>query len=247
MKLSQLMGLTASIPLDQLTVEQLKNLQAALSCLGYPVGDIDGLTGPKTRNAWGEFQADMHLGDAGLVDPDAVAALQKKLDARAPESVPDFSTREGVIQAIAGECQVQEIGSKPQIAYVVATVEWETARTFKPVREAFWKSEAWRRENLRYYPYYGRGFVQLTWQRNYATYTHLLGVDLVNDPDKAMDPAIALFILVHGFKTGAFTGRKISDYVNDRVTDFINARRCINGVDHAAGIARLAEKYLATL
>jgi predicted chitinase len=247
MKLSQLTGLTAPIALGQLTAAQLKNLQAALSSLGYPVGDIDGLIGPRTRNAWGEFQADGQLGNPGLVDPAAVAALQKKLDARGPEGAHDFSSKDNVIQAIAAECQGQEIGLKPQMAYVLATVEWETARTFKPVREAFWKSEMWRRENLRYYPYYGRGYVQLTWQRNYATYAHLAGVDLVNDPDKAMDPTIALFILVHGFKTGTFTGRKISDYVNDHKTDFANARRCINGVDHAADITKLAEKYLVTL
>jgi len=247
MKLSKLTGLTAPSPLNHLTAEQLRQLQSALSGLGYPVGDIDGLIGPKTSNAWGKFQADTHLGAPGLVDPEAINALQKKLDARGEEAAQDFSTREGVIRAIAEECQVQAIGLKPQIAYVVATAEWETARTFQPVREAFWKSEAWRRENLRYYPYYGRGFVQLTWQRNYATYGHILGVDLVNDPDRAMDPAIGKFILVHGFKTGAFTGRKISDYVNDRKTDFVNARRCINGMDHAADIARLAKKYLATL
>lgn len=247
MNLSQLTGFTEPTPLELLTAEQLKQLQAALSLLGYPAGDIDGLIGPKTRNAWGEFQADTHLGTPGLVEPDAINALQKKLDDRGEAAGQDFFSKEGIIQAIAEECQVQAIGLKPQIAYVVATVEWETARTFQPVREAFWKSEAWRRENLRYYPYYGRGFVQLTWQRNYATYAHLLGVDLVNDPDKAMDPAIAKFILVHGFKTGAFTGRKISDYVNDHQSDFVNARRCINGVDHAAGIASLAEKYLATL
>jgi hypothetical protein len=247
MKLSKLTDFTEPRPLDHLSAEQLKQLQAALSLLGYQVGAIDGLIGPKTRNAWGEFQADMRLGDPGRVDPDAINMLQKKLDARGEEDAQDFSTRDGVIQAIAGECRVQAIGLKPQVAYVVATVEWETARTFQPVREAFWKSEAWRRENLRYYPYYGRGFVQLTWQRNYATYGHILGVDLVNDPDKAVDPAIAKFILVHGFKTGAFTGRKISDYVNDHKTDFVNARRCINGVDHAADIARLAKKYLATL
>jgi hypothetical protein len=247
MQLSKLMGFTGSSPLDHLTAEQLKQLQATLSRLGYPVGDIDGIIGPKTHNAWGEFQADTHLGAPGLVDLDAINALQKKLDARGEEANQDFSTKDGVIQAIAGECQAQGIGLKPQVAYVVATVEWETARTFQPVREAFWKSEAWRRENLRYYPYYGRGFVQLTWQRNYATYAHILGVDLVKNPDKAMDPAIAKFILVHGFKTGAFTGRKISDYVNDHKSDFVNARRCINGVDHAADIARLAETYLATL
>ena len=52
-----------------------------------------------------------------------------------------------------------------QAAYVLATAYWETARTMEPVREAFWMSEEWRRANLRYFPWYGRGFVQLTWER----------------------------------------------------------------------------------
>jgi len=51
-------------------------------------------------------------------------------------------------------------------------------------------------------------------------------------------------VLVHGFKTGTFTGRKITDFINNNNTDFIKARRCINGNDHSADIARLAEKYL---
>ena len=47
---------------------------------------------------------------------------------------------------------------------VLATVEWETNKTFQPVREAYWLNEDWRRAHLKYYPYYGRGFVQLTWK-----------------------------------------------------------------------------------
>jgi hypothetical protein len=62
-----------------------------------------------------------------------------------------------------------------------------------------------------------------------------------------MDPAAATFIIVHGFKTGAFTGRKITDYINPLQVDFVNARRCINGTDRAQDIARLAERFLATL
>lgn len=127
-------------------------------------------------------------------------------------------------------------------------MEWETGKTFKPVREAFWKDEAWRRANLsRYYPYYGRGYVQLTWKANYEKYAELTGLDLVNSPDLAMDPQIALFILVHGFRTGAFTGKKITDYITAEEYDFVNARRCINGVDKAEEIAALAEKYLTDM
>lgn len=158
----------------------------------------------------------------------------------------DFSTKQGVIDAIIFEC-VQQGLTKHQIAYVLATTQHETNNTFKPVREAYWLSETWRKKNLRYYPYYGRGYVQITWLRNYDYYSKLLKVDMVKDPDIAMRENVALFILVHGFKNGIFTGKKISDYINGNKVDFLNARRCINGMDRAADIAKLAEKYLKQL
>jgi hypothetical protein len=52
---------------------------------------------------------------------------------------------------------------------------------------------------------------------------------------------------VHGFKTGAFTGGKITDYINNHQTDFLNARRCINGTDKMLQIANLAKKFLTIL
>jgi predicted chitinase len=163
----------------------------------------------------------------------------------------DFSTKEGTIEAIKAECQKQGLGQAEQIAYVLATVQHETGGTFKPVREAFYVSkdfdtaEAWRQNNLRYYPYYGRGYVQLTWEANYKKYGDILGIDLVNEPDLAIEPNNALFILVHGMKTGAFTGKKLSDYTNTDEIDFYNARKVINGLDQAQKIAKIAESYLA--
>jgi predicted chitinase len=159
----------------------------------------------------------------------------------------DFSSKESTIQAINDECIEQGLDLTTQIAYVLATVEHETAGTFKPVKEAYWKNEIWRQNNLRYYPYYGRGYVQLTWKENYQTYSDKLGVDLVSEPDKVMEPNIALFILIDGFKTGAFTGKKITKYINNIETDFYNARRCINGTDQATKIEALAETYLEKL
>lgn len=158
----------------------------------------------------------------------------------------DFSTKEGVIEAIKFEC-IQNGFTKHQIAYVLATVEHETARTFKPVREAYWLSENWRKKNLRYYPYYGRGYVQITWLKNYEYFSKLLKVDMVKDPDIAMRENVALFILVHGFRYGTFTGKKISDYINSNKVDFKGARRCINGTDCDVKIAKLAEIYLKQL
>lgn len=130
-----------------------------------------------------------------------------------------------------------------ELAYVLATTEWETNRTFQPVKEAYWLSEDWRKKNLRYYPWYGRGFVQLTWEANYKKAGKKLGVDLTTNPDKAMDPNIAAEVLVVGMKEGWFTGKKLSDYITLKKSDFLNARRIVNGTDKAKEIEALAKKY----
>lgn len=247
MKITTLLSITSPTPLSELDDEQIAELQKALSIFGYPVGEIDGLFGPKTKNAWSEFKTDVYIGNPDLIGKESIAELQKKLSGVDGERAKDFTTKEGTIEAIKEECLAQEIGLNTQVAYVLATAQWETNQTFEPVREAYWLSEDWRKQNLRYYPFYGRGYVQLTWKNNYEKYSHLLDVDMVADPDIAMQPEIAVFILVHGFKTGTFTGRKISDYIDASKSNFIAARRCINGTDRAHEIADLAGKFLAEL
>lgn len=243
MQLILLRTIFGPMPLDQLTNDQVKELQVALSHLGYPVGLIDGLIGPRTRTAWAEFKTDIVEGNPDMVGQLAVSALETKVDRS--ESNHDFSTKRGTMAAIIDECRRQDIRLKTQIAYILATVEWETAKTFAPVKEAFWKDEDWRRKHLPYFPYYGRGYVQLTWETNYEKYARLLDIDLVGNPDLALNPDTALFVLVHGFKTGSFTGRRITDFINEFKTDYIGARRCINGTDHNNDIAHLAQKYAA--
>ena len=247
MKLEQLSVISSSVPINELSKDQICELQTGLSLLGYPIGDVDGLIGPKTRNAWAEFKIDVLIDKPELIEKRHIDALNSKLELATKEAAYDFSSKTGTIEAIKHECRKQGIGLSTQIAYVLATTQWETNETFEPVREAYWLSENWRKSNLRYYPFYGRGFVQLTWENNYRKYSELLGIDMVTKPDDAMAPNVALFILVHGFKTGAFTGRKITDYINDTTTDFISARRCINGTDKAHQIADIAKKYLADL
>lgn len=246
-KLVHLLTISEPMPIEALSEEQLKEVQKALSVLGYPVGKIDGLIGPRTRSAWAEIKADIYPGNPALIGKESVAALQQSLDQLGGDDRDDFSTKAGVIDAITRECRAQGIALPAQIAYVLATTQWETAQTFKPVREAYWLSEDWRKANLRYYPYYGRGYVQLTWKDNYAKYSEILDLDLVNEPDIAMRPSVALFVLVHGFKTGTFTGRKITDYINEMKTDFYNARRCINGTDKAHDIEKIAKQFLANI
>lgn len=149
--------------------------------------------------------------------------------------------------AILVECEQQGLSLLTQQAYVLATVEHETNNTWLPVREAYWLSEDWRRKNLRYYPYYGRGYVQITWRTNYEKFGKILGIPLAEEPDLALQQDYARIILVHGFVQGLFTGKSLSMYVNSRQTDFVGARRCINGIDRAQHIADIANRWLTIL
>lgn len=130
-----------------------------------------------------------------------------------------------------------------QLAYILATAKYETAHTMKPVREAYWLSEQWRQDNLRYYPFYGRGYVQLTWRRNYQHAGKVFGEDFVRNPNKVMQPNYAVKILVVGMMEGWFTGKKLPDYVDLEHSDFHNARRVVNGTDKASEIAQIARDY----
>ncbi len=134
-----------------------------------------------------------------------------------------------------------------QAAYILATAYWETARTMKPVKEAYWLSEDWRRKNLRYYPWYGRGYVQLTWEANYKRAQNKTGYCVHDDPANALEADAASIILVVGSMEGWFTGKKIGDYITLQKSDFRNARRVINGTDKASQIAEIARDYDAAL
>lgn len=93
-------------------------------------------------------------------------------------------------------------------AYALATAFHETNATMQPVREAYWLSEDWRRRNLkRYYPWYGRGYVQLTWEYNYKKADKKLGLGgaLLANLDLAMDPEIAARIMRGGMDAGWFS------------------------------------------
>lgn len=152
----------------------------------------------------------------------------------------------GDTQLIIAECQKYGCTRK-QAAYILATAYWETARTMKPVMEAFWLSDAWRAKNLRYYPWHGRGYVQITWQANYIKAGQRLDMDLTSNPDVVMRPDVSATILVRGSMEGWFTKHKLPDHVSAAKTDYINARRVINGTDKAKEIAELAEQYHVTL
>lgn len=147
------------------------------------------------------------------------------------------------------------------LAYMLATVFHETAKTMQPIAE-YGKGKGYRygkkikRSGIPYTQpdkiYYGRGYVQLTWYENYETMGRLLGVDLLNNPDLALDPVISAKILFEGMTKGDssfgdFTGKALENYFNDKKEDWVGARRIINGTDKAELIAGYGKKFMVAL
>lgn len=140
----------------------------------------------------------------------------------------------------------------PQIAYALATVFHETAGSFQPVEEGYYlgspaKIKRFQR-SLRYHPYFGRGYVQLTWKRNYERADRELDTDLTQHPEKALEPETAYRVMTLGMHHGWFTGKKLDDFIKGSKKDYVGARKIINGTDKAgliAGYARSFEKILA--
>ncbi|WP_447724649.1 hypothetical protein [Sphingomonas koreensis] len=139
-------------------------------------------------------------------------------------------------------------------AYMLATPWHETDATMQPVREAFRLSEDWRKRNLRYWPWYGRGDVQLTWEENYRKADKALAKaglikagELLANPDLAMRPDISAFVLRHGMTNGWFSGKKLSDYLPASGVatrqQYMQARRIINILDKADLVEDYAQVF----
>jgi predicted chitinase len=176
------------------------------------------------------------------------------------------------LEAILDLWRARIPGGRPDgLAYVLATAFHETEATMQPVRETlaasdaaaigrldrafsagrlgsvkapYWRPDADGRSWL------GRGLVQLTHKRNYEAMSKVTGIDLVADPSRTMEMDVAATILIEGMRLGSFTGRKLDDYFAAGKTDWIGARRIINGRDRAelaAGYGRTFRAALAHL
>ena len=142
------------------------------------------------------------------------------------------------------------------LAYMLATVQHETAATMQPIRErggdAYFRKYEGRQDlgNVQRgdgVKYHGRGYVQLTGRANYSKAGRLLGVDLLGNPDLAMRPDIAAKIMLGGMVGGWFTGQGPGQYFNATTDDPVNARRIINRLDKAKLIAGYHRSFLDAL
>lgn len=154
-------------------------------------------------------------------------------------------------------------GSLHRLAYVLATPIRETDGTMQPIteygpRSYFNKYEPGTAIGKRLgntepgdgYRYRGRGQVMITGRRNYRVAGAKLGIDLEGNPDLALDLETSARILVVGTLEGWFTGKGLTDYIDDLDEDddedlkeFIQARRTVNGTDKAALIGGHAIEF----
>jgi hypothetical protein len=154
------------------------------------------------------------------------------------------------------------------LAYMLGTTHHETGQTMQPVRETFAATDddaikrlekAWAAGKLPWVktPYWrrdadgkswlGRGFVQLTHKANYETLGDAIEVDLITDPDRAMDLDTALKVLFVGMRDGLFTTAKLSDFFNVSKENWVQARKIINGLESADLVASYAKTYYAAI
>jgi hypothetical protein len=145
-----------------------------------------------------------------------------------------------------GHCGIND---RPTQMAMIGTVAVESG--FRPVREAYYlgepePAESWRQANLRYYPWYGRGHIQLTWESNYRLYSQLINelwnaggaIDLIARPDDALDPDISAAVAALYFRDHGGKGRELIPQAARR-GDWREVRRLVQGAD--AGLDHLIQ------
>jgi putative peptidoglycan binding protein/glycosyl hydrolase family 19 (putative chitinase) len=237
-------------------------IQQQLNTNNYGPLTVDGDYGPATLAAVTAFQTAGNLPADGVVNEDTWNALfppsQHTINREhffevVREPLFKGSLKQSQTDGINGILDEWEANYNTNddrfLAYMLATTFHETAFTMKPIAEygkgaghPYGEPDAETGQT-----YYGRGFVQLTWKANYATFGKLLNVDLVNNPDLAMDLKNATEIMFTGMLQGLFTGKKLATYFTADNSDWVNARKIINGLDQASAIAGYGTTFYSAI
>ena len=221
---------------------------------------IDGSFGAKTREAVVTWQRENRLIADGIVGAQTWALLEKQLQVKESAKI-DRGIFFAQIRSLFGrmsQSQVEGLNSLldavggcliNEAAYMLATAYHETAHTMQPIEE-YGKGRGrdyGKRLKMNRQPYsaslpiyYGRGYVQLTWYENYDKAGRLLKLDLLRQPELALQADVAAKIMREGMFDGWFTGKKLGEYIGLRTAEYVSARRIINGMDKAQLIAGYA-------
>lgn len=230
--------------------DYVRQAQEMLNAHGFDAGKADGVAGPQFLRALQKaLSGDMGgNGKHSLTNaPAFFLKVREKFGALTQGQVDGLNTLLAAMERWPVEW----------VAYGLATAYHETASTLKPIKEyggdqyffSMYDKQGNRPQiasklgnihagdGIRYA---GRGYVQLTGRANYAKY------GIAETPDKALEPDCAAHIMVTGMENGSFTGKKMADYLTGQ-TDYVGARKVINGQDKAHMIAGYARDFESAL
>lgn len=134
----------------------------------------------------------------------------------------------------------------------LATIAVETAHTFKPIHEigskAYFIKHYWENEHVRKmlgnitpedaWKYAGAGYIQESGLDNYKSDGAAIGVDIVDDPDKASDPIVSCALFVNYFvkhhvydaaNAGAWS--RVRQLVNGGFNGLQDFMSCVNALE----------------
>lgn len=241
-------------------INLIKKMQSAVNVNGAGLV-VDGVIGPKTQQAFQDFYFSFGL---TKIPTSVLPSINLAKFFSYPFGNSSLrikqSQQHGYITIIS---KFIEMGFSDVrwLAYILATAFHETAGTLKPIKEYGsgdgpdpdpcddYLQKYDTRTDLGNTPeldgdgelFAGKGFVQITGRNNYRKY----GIE--QNPDRALEPDFAAFIMIDGMVKGTFTGRKLADYFNANASDPYNARRTVNGLDKASLIAGYYQEYLDAL
>lgn len=157
-------------------------------------------------------------------------------------------TRDQNVELLVRTALEYGVTDRRQIAYIVATAQHETDN-FATSREYDGPNQAIRNGYGGGENYYGRGYVQVTHDRNYDRMATTLGDPRIStNPDiVAKESALGAQTTVVGMARGLYTGVGLDRYINPQNADYTAARAIVNGTDradHIAGLARTWEQNL---
>lgn len=185
------------------------------------------------------FFAALRKDDSGVfnrrLSQPQVDGVEAILDSAARHAVFDVNHVANILAQVYHETGTYMLGIKETVMPshtnkrpADATVKSRLEKAWKDGKLSWVTNPYWREG------WFGRGPVQITHRGNYEKMGRILGVDLVGNPDLALDPKVGADIAVVGMSEGLFTGKKLGHY--DFPIDLDNGpgknpRRIVNGQD----------------
>jgi hypothetical protein len=169
---------------------------------------------------------------------------------------------------LEGDCGLNVVGammgmvdwpSVPVAIYALATIHHETGGSFEPRLEPGAEEDFINFEpdtvlgvmlGNRFpgdgFLFRRRGYMPIVGRQAYTVFGSRLKLKLIDHPEHLLEPEHAFTMLREGMIQGLYTGRKIKEFINANLANYVEARRVFNRLNHANVIADYALAIAAT-